>query len=173
MLANFVSLVSKNLISNRCVITFMRRFHHRSLLLLSWEDFIIEEDFLLISNNQTQAYLDFNVSLVKKMPNFFSHLLAIFFEDYKCILVIITCLRSCVCMCLVAQLCPTFYSTMNCSLPGSSVHGIFQARILELVAISYSRGSSWPRDRTGLLCLLHWQENSLPLVPPRKPLRSW
>ena len=36
----------------------------------------------------------------------------------------------------------------NCSPPGSSVHGIFQARILEWVAISFSRGSSWPRDRT-------------------------
>ena len=35
-----------------------------------------------------------------------------------------------------------------CSLPGSSVHGIFQARILERVAISYSRGSSQPRDQT-------------------------
>ena len=37
---------------------------------------------------------------------------------------------------------------MDCSLPGSSVHGIFQARVLEWVAISFSRGSSWPRDRT-------------------------
>ena len=37
---------------------------------------------------------------------------------------------------------------MDCSLPGSSVHGIFQARILEWVAISFSRGSSWPRDWT-------------------------
>ena len=36
----------------------------------------------------------------------------------------------------------------NCGSPGSSVHGIFQARILEWVAISFSRGSSWPRDRT-------------------------
>ena len=34
-----------------------------------------------------------------------------------------------------------------CSLPGSSVHGTFQARVLEWVAISFSRGSSWPRDR--------------------------
>ena len=38
-------------------------------------------------------------------------------------------------------------------LPGSSVHGIFQARILERVAISFSRGSSWPRDRTRVSCL--------------------
>ena len=36
---------------------------------------------------------------------------------------------------------------IDCSLPGSSIHGIFQARVLEWVAISFSRGSSWPRDR--------------------------
>ena len=46
----------------------------------------------------------------------------------------------------VAQSCPTLSDPMDCSLPGSSVHGIFQARILEWVAISFSRRSSWPRD---------------------------
>ena len=56
---------------------------------------------------------------------------------------------------------------MDCSPPGSSVHGILQARILEWGAISFSRGSSQPRDRT--LSLLHWQAGSLPLVPPGKP----
>ena len=45
----------------------------------------------------------------------------------------------------VAQLCPTFCNPKDCSLPGSSVHGIFQARILEWVAISFSKGSSQPR----------------------------
>ena len=49
---------------------------------------------------------------------------------------------------LVAQLCPTLCDLMDCSLPGSCVHGILQARILEWVAIFFSRGSSWPRDRT-------------------------
>ena len=42
---------------------------------------------------------------------------------------------------------------MDCSLPGSSVHGILQARILEWVAISFSRGSSWPRDQTQVSCI--------------------
>ena len=46
----------------------------------------------------------------------------------------------------VAQLCPTLCDPMDCRLPGSSVHGIFRARILEWVAISFSRGSSQPRD---------------------------
>ena len=48
----------------------------------------------------------------------------------------------------VAQSCPTLCDPMDCSLPGSSVHGIFQARVLEWVAISFSRGSSRPRDWT-------------------------
>ena len=49
---------------------------------------------------------------------------------------------------LVTQSCLTLCNPMDCRLPGSSVHGIFQARVLEWVAISFSRGSSWPRDRT-------------------------
>ena len=46
---------------------------------------------------------------------------------------------------MCAQLCLTLCDPMDCSLPGSSVHGIFQAKILEQVAISYSRGSSQPK----------------------------
>ena len=42
---------------------------------------------------------------------------------------------------------------MDCSLPGSSVHRILQVRILEWVAISFSRGSSWPRDQ---IASIHW-----------------
>ena len=42
---------------------------------------------------------------------------------------------------------------MDCSPSGSSVHGIFQARLLEWVAISFSRGSSWPRDWTQVSCI--------------------
>ena len=52
-----------------------------------------------------------------------------------------------------SQSCPTLCDPMDCSLPGSSVHGILQARILEWVAISFSRGSSCPRDRTQVSCI--------------------
>ena len=48
----------------------------------------------------------------------------------------------------VAQSCPALCNPMDYSLPGSSVHGIFQARVLEQVAISFSKGSSQPRDQT-------------------------
>ena len=53
----------------------------------------------------------------------------------------------------VAQLCLTLCDPMDCSLPGSSLHGILQARILEWVAISFSRGSSQLRDRTQVSCI--------------------
>ena len=49
-------------------------------------------------------------------------------------------------VCAIAQSCLTLCSPMDCSLPGFSVHGIFQARILEWFAISSSQVSSWPRD---------------------------
>ena len=48
----------------------------------------------------------------------------------------------------VAQSYPTLCNPMDCSLPGSSIHGILQAKVLEWVAISFSRGSSRPRDQT-------------------------
>ena len=54
---------------------------------------------------------------------------------------------------LVAQSCPTLCVHIDCNPPGSSVHhGILQARILEWVAIPFSRGSSWPRDQTQVSC---------------------
>ena len=53
----------------------------------------------------------------------------------------------------VVQSCPPLSNSINCSLPGSSIHGIFQARILEWVVISFSRGSSPPRDQTRISCV--------------------
>ena len=60
----------------------------------------------------------------------------------------------------VTQLCPTLSDPIDCSLPGSSVHGISQARILEWVAISSTRGFLQPRDRTYVSCI----GDSLPLL---------
>ena len=51
------------------------------------------------------------------------------------------------CVCAVSKAYLTLCDLMNCSLPGSSAHGISQAKILEWVAIFSSRGSSWPRDQ--------------------------
>ena len=54
---------------------------------------------------------------------------------------------------LVTQSCLTLWDPMDYSPPGSSVHGIFQARILEWVAVSFSRGSSPPRDQIHISCI--------------------
>ena len=53
----------------------------------------------------------------------------------------------------VIQLCMTLCNPMDCSLPDSSVLGILQVRILKWVTISFSRWSSWPRDRTLVSCI--------------------
>ena len=57
-------------------------------------------------------------------------------------------------LCLVAQSCLTLCNPTDCSPPGSSVHGILQARMLEWVAMPSSRGSSQPRDRTQISCIV-------------------
>ena len=63
--------------------------------------------------------------------------------------------------CSVAEFCATFHNPVDCDPPGSPVHGAFQAGILGWVAISSSRGSSWPRELTSISCigrqfLYHW-----------------
>ena len=68
--------------------------------------------------------------------------------------------------CSVAQSCLTLWSH-DCSPPGCSVHGIFQAKILEWVVISFSRGSSWPRDQTRISCITG---RFFTTEPPEKPL---
>ena len=61
--------------------------------------------------------------------------------------------RVCVCVC-VSQSCPTLWTRpMDCSPPGSSIHGILQARIREWVAIPLSRGSSRPEDGVRVSCI--------------------
>ena len=73
---------------------------------------------------------------------------------------------------LVTQLCPTLCNPMDYSLSDSSVHGISQARILEWLTISFSRGSSWLRDWTCTSCiscigrriLYHWATREALLI---------
>ena len=74
----------------------------------------------------------------------------------------------------VAQSCPTLCNSVDCSLPRSFLHVILQARILEWVAISFSRGSSWPRDRTQVSHIAGrhfnlWATREAPVLSP--PLR--
>ena len=75
--------------------------------------------------------------------------------------IIVVCVCVCVCECVCAQSCLTLCNPMDYSLPGSSVHGILQARMLEWVAISFVRVSSQPSNWTLVSCvgrqiLYHW-----------------
>ena len=72
--------------------------------------------------------------------------------------------RYCVCVCSVTQLYLTLCDSSDCSSPGFSVHEIFQARILEWVAMSSSRGFYLTQgSNRSVLCLLHQQADSLSL----------
>ena len=70
------------------------------------------------------------------------------------------------------QWCLTLWDPMDCSLPDSSVHGILQARILELVAIAFSRGSSRPRDQTLVSCISCIAGRFFTPEPRRKPYQG-
>ena len=81
---------------------------------------------------------------------------------------------------MYAQLCPIICGPMNCSLPGSSVHGIFQSRILEWVVISSSRQSSQVRDQICISCvpsigrwiLYYWNTLEAPIFMMNLP-QEW
>ena len=64
----------------------------------------------------------------------------------------------------------TLCDAMNSTLPGSSVHGIFQARILDQASISSSRGSSWPRDPT---CSISCTDRLFTTEPPANPFKCY
>ena len=85
------------------------------------------------------------------MFNSFSGILSTHFKDYiaQCYNVVFM-IHVWV---LVSQSSLTFFDPMDCSPPDSSVHGVFQARMLEWVAIPFSRASSWSRDWTQISCI--------------------
>ena len=75
------------------------------------------------------------------------------------------------CCCLVTKSCPTLLQLLDCSPPGSSVHGISKARILEWVAISFSRGSFRPGDQTHIFCIGSGFFTTEPRGKPNRGLR--
>ena len=125
------------------------------------------------------CHLTFNLSCyLTVLPNIFmwqildAVLLTMIHKVCFCLLENHTVISLCVCVCAQSYL--TLFDPMNCHLPSSSIHELFQARVLEWFAISYSRGSSWGRIFQGSNWrLLHWQVDSSPLrhlespfVPP-------
>ena len=92
--------------------------------------------FHLVNGNLSHRYIFSQVSLqILLLPTKYS-------------LLQLTCCTSLLWTSEVAQSCLTLWDPMDCSLPGASIHGIFQERVMEWVAISFSRVSSRPRDWT-------------------------
>ena len=119
--------------------------------ILDWKIPRTEEPGGLQSMSQTQL-INFHFNYTYHIPTigqvlhrcqfiFFFFLLKLFFKQL------------CVCVHMHTRLCLTLCNPMNCSPRGSSVHDIFQARILEQVAISSSRRSSRCRDQTHVSCI--------------------
>ena len=107
-------------------------------------------------SNQGKVHTDIHMHTVQRVE---STKVFMVFSRGVCV-----CVCTCACRHARGQMCPTLCDAMDCSLPGSSVHGILLARILEWVSIPSSRGSSWPRDLTlvsyvswiGSQILYHW-----------------
>ena len=76
-------------------------------------------------------------------------------------------------ICVLSQLSLTLCDPIGCSPPGSSVHDIFQARILEWLSFPTPGESSWPRDGSQVFCIsCSWQADSLPLIHQGSPGRA-
>ena len=119
----------------------------------------------LHQNPEVDVYIE-----VFSFPFYFSGIFSfILGESYHHTLQVLQVILPCMCC---PQLCLTLFYPTDCSPPGSSVSGIFQARILELVAISFSRGSPWPRDRTHVSCVSKQilYQCGKPLGSPYSPL---
>ena len=89
------------------------------------------------------------------LPSMGSHRVGHDWSDLAAAAAVILCSGLCLVYALLVcgQSCLTLWDPIHCSLPDFSVHGIFQARILDWFAISYSRVSSQPRDRTHVSCI--------------------
>ena len=113
------------------------------LLSLAFRKYQRLQEFCAQLQNENQIYIIYYILI--SLPLSWNDLLLYCFR-YLSLLIV---LFSVICGGgLVVQSCLTLGDSTDCSLPGSSVHGILQARILEGIIISFSKGTSWPRDQT-------------------------
>ena len=159
----FDEVIQKNFFIGFECFTCMSRTYKNSIWSMVNERFYKILSFLL--KNKTKQNLDlFTFTLNSKVLNMANKTLCSLcrFSGVN---------HMCVCVCV--DVCPTPHNPVGCApAPGFSVHGIFQARILEWVAFSYSRASSQPRDRTQVLLLLHWQTKFFTMCTTLEALES-
>ena len=155
------------------------------LIFCSFFDWVVGFFFLILSRISCLYYLDTNCLPITSSTNIFFHYIGCLFVLFTVsvpvwkllslirsnmfIFVFISISLGGCCCCLVTKSYLILLDPRDCSPPGLSVHGIFQARILKSVAISFSRGSSWPRSQTRICCigrliLYHWTTRVAPLV---------
>ena len=96
--------------------------------------------------------LSFQVNLWCQIPRYKHQAPLVFFHSKQCT----ECLHPGHCSRYLCSVVLTLCDPLDCNLPGSSVHGILQARILERVAISFCKGSSQLRDQTHISCIGRW-----------------
>ena len=141
--------------SHTCLETEHRGLNRRSQdsedssLPLPLTDFVSQE-LLLSVNSNTLEYFCFKKTVQKWNSTLFFACLATFVQHYGCD---IQSFQKDGCCCSVAKSCPSLHDPMDCSPPCSSVHGIIQARLQEWIAISFSGGSFWLRDRNPVSCI--------------------
>ena len=126
----------------------------------------------VVSPDASHQWLAIYIFWFPNFPNDKTHLRCMRKMQFgPCLEILLSvCVCVCVCVCvLVTQSCPTLHDPMDCKLPGSSVHGVLQARGLEWVASSFFREFSWPRNWTQAPTL---QADSLPSEPPGKHVNS-
>ena len=142
--------------------------HHEQIQMGEETEYILHNNFC--QSSKTKDYLRkkpnasnsgrrfWIISLVDMTPSIEWHFISSFFR--------VSALLSC------HSVMSEFCDSVDCSLPGSSVHGIFQARILEWVAISFSRGPSQLGDQTCISCSLTLAGRFFTTEPFKKPLES-
>ena len=111
-----------------------------------------ELDLFMLSQNMSQVFFLVIFIVFKYLKHFYSFFLVAYNRSSNLILIYFPFIYKYICV-KSLQSCLTFCNPMNCSFPGSSVHGILQIRILEWVAIVFSRGSSQPRDQISISCI--------------------
>ena len=152
MLGGFLTIISSNIFSDLlsysssgtpiiqmlvCLILSQRSLRQSSFPSIPFSLFCSLAVISTILSSSSLVYSSFSVILLL-IPS------SIFFIAFTVLFIIVCLFFSSCCCCLVTKLCLIICNPMDCSLPGSSGHEISQARILESVAVSFSRGSSDP-----------------------------
>ena len=149
--SKFLPIDPSSVLGNHVKLSFLLLLHS-SLSDPWWPRSFNSPSFSLILLSPPRLSDHFNVSTTfRSLSSRYSPLIFQTYNSPPKMWCVCMCVCVCVCVCVKSlQLCLTLCNPMDCSPPGSSVHGILQAKILEWAATSSSRGSSQPRHKIGV-----------------------